>query len=195
MKRIIILAVIVIMALSLFSCGGKRVELTTDNIDQYLDISAVVKDSDVEAVPASIYGAYYKNYEGDATVELQVVNQSGAKFENVEIECELYTHVDLFPICCGWEFDSGNVNSGTSSNSDKNSKRVRIVLPYDGNWRDTENLTLEIYEGGSMDPSELSSCYVKILSVSGTAVGGKPQKTNSDIGSVESEGITAAPVE
>jgi hypothetical protein len=176
------------MILSLSSCGEKSVEeksveLTVDNISQYLAINAVVTDCNVETDSGSVGGLYYENYNGDATVQIKVVNQSGAKFENVIIECELKTFVDCYPACHGWEFNTGNKNSGEESSLDTNTKTIQIILPYDGNWDDTEYLTLEMYDEGHKfitAPWELSNCYINIVSVTGTVVGGKPNIPNAD---------------
>ena len=177
MKRIISLLIVGIAILSLSSCGEKRVELTVDNISHYLNIDAFVTDCNVETDSGSVGGLKYKNYSGDATVQVKAVNQSGAKFENVIIECELKTFVTCYPACHGWEFKTGNKNSGKESPLDKNTKTIKIVLPYDGNWSDTEYLTLEMYDEGKKfitAPLELSNCYLYITNVSGTVVGGKP---------------------
>ena len=177
MKKIFSLLIVVVILLSLSSCGDKRVELTVDNIKHYINLDAIVADCNVEAESGSVMGIKYKNYRGDAKIEVNAVNQSGAKFENVIIECELYTHLETYPAKHGWEFNNGNRNSGTDSYKDTNTKKIRIVLPYDGNWSHTESLSFVMYDEGRKflaSPLELSYCYLNILSVSGTAVGGKP---------------------
>lgn len=131
----------------------------------------------MEKDSGSIYGYQYYNYTGESTVKLEVVNQSGVKFENVTIVCELYTFVDFKgndPLF-GWEFKMGNQQTLTNSRVDsKNYKRITITLPYDGNWSTTEDLELTLYTSAInilMTPHELSDCYLRIASVSGTIEG------------------------
>ena len=174
MRRALSLILALVMCLGLCACGGKKVELTTDNIKEYLSIEATVVNADVDSSSGSVGGFYYKNYSGVATVKLEVVNQSGAKFANVSIVCELYT----FPVfykggpAYGWEFTSGNQQYLNEVTDSENYKSISISLPYDGNWSTTVNLELELYTSVSklgVPPSELSSCYVRIISVTGTA--------------------------
>jgi hypothetical protein len=191
MKKIIAMFLVLVTLLLVCSCGNsesgnsesgdKRIELSVDNINQYINLSTEIKDCTVNKDSGSIHGVSYVDYSGNATVKVSAVNQSGAKFENVTITCEIYTFVNSHPIPYGWEFNYGNKNTG-KTNLDKNSKTITISLPYDGNWSDTEALTLKLY--GQLnyfmpDPSKLYGCYIKILNVSGTAIGGTPNQTTT----------------
>lgn len=171
-KRILVFTLCLALMVSLCACGGGK-KLTTDNINEYLSISATVTDCDVSKDSGSIRGIGYSAYDGEATVKIAVVNQSGANFENVKITCEVSTYVDCIPgpHAYGWEFNNGNKQTGTKAHVDKNYKTVTITLPYDGNWSSTEKLTLELYEDGInyiSSPYDLSNCYVTITDVSGT---------------------------
>ena len=175
MKKLMFFTLALVMLLNLTACGaGGGIELTTDNIKEYVSIKASVVDSEVEKDSGSVGGLYYKNYEGEATVKLEVVNQSGAKFENVSIVCEVYTfpYFNADGPTYGWEFKSGNKQYLNNVADSENYKSITITLPYDGNWSTTENLELVMYTETSkipVTPSELSTCYVRIVSVSGTA--------------------------
>ena len=186
MKKILAVLLALVTLLSVCACGNsessdKRIELSVDNINQYIKLSTEIKDCTINKDSNSILGILYVDYSGNATVKISAVNQSGAKFENVTITCEIYTSVSSYPIPYGWEFNYGNKNTG-KTNLDKNSKTLTISLPYDGNWSDTESLTLKLYDQSyyaTTAPGELYGCYIKILNVSGTAIGGTPNQTTT----------------
>ena len=178
MRKALFLLLAIALCLSLCACGEKEEpltekKLTTDNIGSFLNIDANVIDCDIQEEKGSVYGLFYKLFEGDAQIEIEVVNQSDAKFTDVTIECEVYTYVtcETTDSWYGWEFDYGNNNSGGKSHSDKNSKRITIKLPNDGNWSNTEDLTFVAYDSQMnflFGPSELTICGIEIISVTGT---------------------------
>lgn len=184
MKKVLSLVLTLVMCLSLCACGnnGKEVSdqkqseeitLTTENVENYLSINTNVLDCDITQDKGSVLGLYYKNYEGEAEIEIDVVNRSDATFLDVVIECEVYTYVtcESGDAWYGWEFDYGNVNSGGKTHSDTNRKRITITLPSDGNWYRTEDLTFEAYDDQInflFGPSELTVCGIDIISVTGT---------------------------
>ncbi len=173
MKKTLSLIMLTVIVISLAACGSS-VKLTTENINNYLSIKASVSDCNVEKESGSILGIPYNTYNGDATAKIEVVNQSGAKFENVTITCKVYTFVDCIPgpVGYGWEFNNGNNQTGNNPHTDMNYKTITITLPYDGNWDSQENLTLKLYEDGIKyitAPYELDGCYVDIIDVTGTA--------------------------
>lgn len=172
MKKVIAISLMLVICFGLMGCSDGKVELTLDNINKYLSITADVIDSDVEKTTKTVYGIYTKSYSGDAKVQVKATNQSGMKFQNVEIKCKLSVFNGTAGGIYGWEFNSGNVCEGKTL-SDDNYKYVTIVLPYDGNWSSTEKLTLELYSDGvkyMFDIDELNSCKIEVISVSGTAV-------------------------
>mgnify|MGYP000068346956 FL=1 len=172
MKKALSLILLFAICLGLTGCGNNKVELTLENVKEYLNITASVTDSDVEKTSKSVAGIYTKAYKGTSKVELRVTNQSGMKFQNVEIKCKLSVFNRTAGGIYGWEFNTQNVHEGETL-SDDNYKYVTIVLPYDGNWSGTEKLTLKPYSDGykfTFDVKELDSCQLEIISVSGTAI-------------------------
>lgn len=180
MRKTLSLILALVLCLSLCACGKpekqpttQTITLTTANIKSYLHIDADVIDCNIDDEQGSILGLYYKNYKGDAEVEIEVVNQSTATFENVTIVCDVYTYVECENTSSwyGWEFDYGNEYSGGKTRSDKNSKRITITLPSGGNWSDTETLSFVAYDDQAnflFGPSELTLCGIDIISVTGT---------------------------
>ena len=175
MKKIITLYLALVLVLSLCACTEKQpseIELTEANIYEYLSIATDVKSSTVDSEKESIMGIGITTHTGDATIDINVVNQSPNHFKNATITCEIYTFVNLYPAGYGWEFDYGNRQTGTSSNNDENYKAITISLPYDGNWNGTESLSLALYDDGSefmfQAPAALKSCYLRIVDVKGT---------------------------
>ncbi len=172
MKKTLALLLALAMALSLCACGGGTEELTVDNIYDYLDIDASVADCEVTEDSHSIGGFGFNSYEGEATVEVSVVNQSDAKFEDVTITCEVCTDVSCISKSAryGWEFNSGNQQTGQEPHTDRNYKTIEISLPYDGNWEDTEDLSLVLYDDGINfihAPYDFMACYVHVVDVTG----------------------------
>lgn len=173
MKKIGLLVMLIGVCLCLAACSSSSSkELTTENIGEYLSIKANVIDSNVTTKNSTVAGIGIKSYSGSSTVGLQIVNQSSAKFENVEITLEVSTDLDTMnvPAWFGWEFNTGNQQTGKASRMDKNYKIIKVALPYDGNWSSTENLSLALYAGSGeylFTPRELSYCNVKVTNVKG----------------------------
>lgn len=175
MKKALSIVLALIMCLSLCACGSSNqpqpITLTTANIREYLSISAAVESCNIDEEKHSFLGITRTIYTGDARVKIQAVNQSGRNFKNVIIKCRISTTVDgMFEAPYGWEFTSGNQQTGTNPLTDENYKIITITLPYDGNWSDTESLSLEFYEAsfGFVSPVKLSDCDIKIMEVTGT---------------------------
>lgn len=171
MKKFLLVITAIAVMLSLAACGSES--LTTENLDKYLSISTTVTDCEVDSNSGSVFGLYYKNYTGDAMVRVDVVNQSGSKFENVDIKCKLYTFIDFDhqDPASGWEFCYGNNQILKGSTDSQNYKIIEIHLPHDGNWSSIEELKLAQYLDGCeylTPPRKLSNCYLEIVSVSGT---------------------------
>ncbi|MBQ5953673.1 MAG: hypothetical protein IJL47_06530 [Lachnospiraceae bacterium] len=184
MKKLVILFLAIIMVMSLVACGGnteKEIELTTENIGEYLFFAANVTECNIKGSSGSAMGMGYKDYSGDAKVSISVTNSSGAKFKNVELTFELYNYVDFLYIDgdkYGWEFSSGNEknfkNADEIDRSSKNSRTLKVSLPYEGNWNDSLTMKLVQYTSGIFSiyaPKESGcNCYIKLISVSGKAV-------------------------
>lgn len=173
MKKIISLLLVITMVLSLCACE-KEIPLTTENIQEYLSVSAIVEDCEIES--SKIFGITF--YDGKATLKINTFKKSNVTFQNVTIKCKVYTGVETSPSfyeLYGWEFNSGNKQTGTTSVTDENYKIITIDLPYNGEWSGKEKLTLEWYEGGTHRPYELgettwSGYGVEIVEVTGTVV-------------------------
>ncbi len=134
------------------------ISLTKSNYSNYLTIDLSVIDStastEYEYIPQLGTGIYVS--EGNTTIQLSTINQSGAKFENVSIVCE----ITVSPV--GWEFNNGS-----------SSKKVTLTIPYDGNCTSSIiSLEFDPSVDGSGFPSELAdyNFRVKVTSISGTVV-------------------------
>ena len=165
------------LGLSLAACGGgKKTELTKENIGDYLAFTSSV-DCSMDTDSGSVLGLFYKNYSGDAAADIRIINQTGAKFENVTITLKLKAmnfDANQNGLICGWEFTSGNNHEGTSRSDALNYKTIKVALPYDGNWNTTEHLKLVLYSKWSDligSPSGLNSIYFEVTDVTGTVVG------------------------
>ncbi len=164
MKKVLALVLAITMVFALCSCGQQKIELTEDNYQDYLTITVDVLDTKVEKKTGTILGFYYRNFEGASMVRLRVVNQSGAKFENVEIACEL---TPFNPnVGCKWKFmPNKSLTQG-----------IALTLPFDGNY-ESQIYELELFPDTQWsdwtavaDPSELYWCTINILSISGTVI-------------------------
>lgn len=177
MKKTLALLLALVLMLSLCACGGSggKTKLTKENINEYLAITSTV-DCNIDTDSGSIGGLGYKNYSGNATADIKITNQSGAKFENVNITLKLEVltfDANKEGLICGWEFSSGNKHEGTTMADAINYKTVTVSLPYDGNWSSTEKLELALYSQWSdllLSPAKLSSVYVSVEEVTGTIV-------------------------
>ena len=175
MKKLLALLLALLMCLSLCACGSRKTELTKENIKDYLSFSSTV-DCDVDTDTGSILGFRYKKYSGDATADIKITNQTGAKFENVNITLKMKSltfDANAEGIICGWEFSNGNKHEGSKRADAINYKTVKVSLPYDGNWSSTEKLELVLYTQWSdllFAPLELSSISIEIVDVSGKIV-------------------------
>ena len=178
MKKIFSLLLIATMILSLCACGGgdnssdnsKKTEtLTLDNINSYLDVNAKVESCTTNKGELMLK---YAMNRGDAEILIETQNDSGAKFKNATITCEVtITGAGNY----GWEFVNGNIpseNRGTSKvDCNNNSKRVKIDLSNDGEESISEKLKLALYtDENHVMASDLTGTQikVKIVDVVGT---------------------------
>ncbi len=175
----IILAVVLAISavLSLTACGSQPVNLTKDNIDEYLSFSTEISDKNVDVDKKSALGIPITNYSGDATEDVKISNKNGAKFQDVTIKLMLktYTEINEKGEVYGWEYTSGNEQNLTGSRLDSyNYKIVDVKLPNDGNYSSTEKLKLEMYQSLSsnliFDPeTDDIIAGSEVVEVSGTA--------------------------
>ncbi|MBQ9762151.1 MAG: hypothetical protein IJV82_03640 [Oscillospiraceae bacterium] len=173
-KKTLSLILAILMCLPICACGNKSesakepvpYSLTTENIKDYLAFQTTVTECEVTETPVLMINTY----SGNAKVRLNVVNRSDAKFDNVSITLKISTDVTCIPgpVAYGWEFKLENQQTGKEPHKDTNYRTVKIALPNDGNWEDSFDLELALY--GSkylLSPSELSSCSVEVVRVTG----------------------------
>ena len=182
MKKVlsIILAIVISMStmLSLAACGSKPIELTKDNIEEYLSFSTEISDKNVDEKKSAPLGFPMTTYTGEATEDIKIANKNGAKFQDVTIKLMLTIDTELTDKgeVYGWEYTSGNNQNFTGSRLDSyNYKTIDIELSNDGNYSSTEKLTLEIYKPSEVgifcNPKKYGIlASSKIVEVSGTAV-------------------------
>lgn len=150
MKKIFALFLAVIMTLSLTACGGetknKEIQLTTDNISNYLafefDYSKVERENTL--------GISF----GYTDITMKSFAVSAGSFDNVEITVEI-------PLTNGW-----SVSSSDKAYDENNSEMVicSFRLPASGEYTDTHDLIAAmVYK----DPDSSNIKYT-ITSVSGT---------------------------
>lgn len=177
MKRLLSLGLIIVLVLSLAACGKK--ELTSDNIKDYLSFSSTV-DCDVETdegfVTIDVYPISYKIYSGEATADIKITNQTGAKFENAKLELKLKIitcEANEDGLICGWEFKKGGHKEGSNRGNYLSYKTITVDLPYDGNWNTSEIIELVLYSKWkdlSSAPMELSNVSIEVVSATGSIV-------------------------
>lgn len=158
----------------------ERIELTTDNVQDYITISKEVSCSIIKT-QSDVYGFPIDTFVGDATLKIHFVNQSDAKFENVSVQLRL--SIDVVPDKwkdgeIEWVFSSGNFQNYYESPK-YNYKNITIFLPYDGNYTQTEDLNMSHSQSSVVPP--LSSLYspdelykhdinMEIVNVSGSVI-------------------------
>ncbi len=148
MKRVIPLVLVMAMTLlTLSGCadGGKQVELTKENIYDYLEIG-------------TSYGEYKTHTTigvafTDVDVYLKVYPVVSATFENVEITAEISCPI-------GWKVNSSD---SAYSKSDVTVMKFTFRLPSDGRFEETHSIGRSSWKAA---PNE--DCKIKIISVTGT---------------------------
>lgn len=186
MKKIIAILLSVVLLLSLCACGGAsnaeqepedtKVDLTTENIRDYLKIEASSNDYQTEVRSETIFNIF-PEYSGTGTVKISIINQASTRFENVSIKLKVRIRLhsgwneeeEKTDCYSGWEFDTENVQSEEFLGWE-NSKEFTIALPYDGNWSISEGLHYKTYGWTLFRPTLEPRFSIDILEVSGTAI-------------------------
>lgn len=139
MKRLTILLLTLIMALSLSACGGgeQKIELTTENITDYLTITVDVTECKVNEDSINILGMSIPDISGNAEIEISTIAQSDVNFEDVEIV------LTLEPRNIRWSFVRGNKQRTSTSEQTINYKEQRISIPFSGETTITDELELD----------------------------------------------------
>lgn len=186
MKKIIAILLSVVLLLSFCACGGAsnaeqepedtKVDLTTENIRDYLKIEASSNDYQTEVRSETIFNIF-PEYSGTGTVKISIINQASTRFENVSIKLKVRIRLhsgwneeeEKTDCYSGWEFDTENVQSEEFLGWE-NSKEFTIALPYDGNWSINEGLHYKTYGWTLFRPTLEPRFSIDILEVSGTAI-------------------------
>lgn len=176
-KKLLAFTLAAALALSLVACGGKdkKVELTTENIEEYLTISNEVVSSNIDTRSSSPIGFRIYSFSGESKIKVETMKQSDVNFEDVTITCRLYyTNSPKF----GWEFKSGNIKSDETFDltgaPEENSKTVKLTIPFDGSASIEESLELALYVDGKdlqvMKPYEMDFFSIEITEVTGNVI-------------------------
>lgn len=167
MKRLTALILALIMALSLCACGGgeQKIELTTDNITDYLTITVDVTECKVDKDSTNILGMSIPDITGKAELEISTIAQSDINFEDVEIT------LNLEPANIRWKFVRDNKQrTSTSGELEQtiNYKEKRISIPFDGEVEIADELELDTDESFGM--FDLSLVTWEVIDVSGYVI-------------------------
>ena len=186
MKKTIALLLSIFLLLTLCACGGAsnatkepedtKVDLTTENIRDYLKIEASSNDYQTEVGREPIFNLF-PEYSGTGTVKISIINQASTRFENVSIKLKVRILLhsgwneeeEKYDCYSGWEFDTENVQSEEFLGWE-NSKEFIIALPYDGNWSISEGLHYKTYGWTLFRPTLEPRFIIDILEVSGTVI-------------------------
>lgn len=183
MKRIMSLLLSMLLLMSLCACNKNStedisepeiIELTTENISDYLTINSTLEESTVEA--SYILGR--EGWSGESTIKTEIFTQTNAHFENVQLKLRIQIEEDkpsVVPEIYHWEFDDGNKTDETADNfTSRQYKLVDISVPYDGACERTDELRLMIVTFYNLtkghDPLTASNISVSVEEVSGNVV-------------------------
>jgi len=151
MKKIISILLITVIAFTLCACGGKKsVELTADNINDYIQFDGEFTN-----------GKYTKsivNY-AEAILEFQAYPVAVGKFENVEITLVATSNDHTFT----YMNDLGNYWHLTNEDHDTKEIEFTFRLGVDGNFSKNYSVICRNNTGVLSGASEF-----KVVSVSGT---------------------------
>lgn len=175
MKRILALLLALVMCLSLCACGSKEeiVELTTENISEYLSFSKKFSGGTVEETTEKILGISFTTFEGKGTYTLEAARNDNVGFQDVTVEIKLIVGDGRGRE--EWKFASGGKQeSRFSDDVGRFVKTVKMNISYDGIGSVTENMILDL-SGLAIEflvpPPDLSkSVSYEIISVTGNAI-------------------------
>lgn len=181
MKRIMSLLLSMLLLMSLCACNKNSaedvsepeiIELTTENISDYLTINSTLEESTVEA--SYILG--HEGWSGESTIKTEIFTQTNAHFENVQLKLRLQIEEDTsWAEIYHWEFDDGNKTDETAGEyTSRQYKLIDISVPYDGACERTDELSLMIVRFYDLtkghDPLTASNISVSVEEVSGNVV-------------------------
>lgn len=170
----LLLAVIMLFGITnLTACNSeKEIELTLENIRDYLSIECVVKDFEIKEDTRYLYGIPITDYSGSYGEAELIINKKSENmtFQNVEISLRLYVSANNpHP----WEFKSGNKNEKDEKyDMYYNCKYLDCTIPYDGKYSYDLNFVIGNNENSQsvLDTTDLRYVSVEIISVCGSVI-------------------------
>ena len=169
MKKILcfILSITLLMGIAcLFSCAQKeeKIELNSENLRDYLQITFEVDDYEIEEDKHYIYGIPVYDYSGSYARVNLVINPKSSEFEfedvSFTVKAEM-TALNEFP----WEFKDGNINEKVDGYN-YNFKSINCTIPYDGKYSKEIQLVIG-YNPDSVSLLDPSAPYISINSIEG----------------------------
>ena len=173
MKKLAIFLLVSVFLITLSACE-KEIELTPDNITEYLSFTKEYSGGDVEnnsSLPDYLGGCYV----GEGTYTLKTARTANANFENVKVRVKLILNGGTLPDNETWQFKSGgNKYFIPSSGSETGGyeKIVEMNISYEGNGSVSENVCLDKVWKYSWPPASLDHgvCSFEIVSVTGNVI-------------------------
>lgn len=161
------------IATNLTSCSSpKEIELTTENIRDYLSIECEVLDFEIKENTRYLYGFPITDYSDSYGEAKLVVNKKSEDitFKDVEISVKFSVTANApYP----WEFKSGNkFEKDKDYDMYYNCKYVDCTIPYDGDYSYDLDLVIGRNENSEslLDTSDLRYIRVEVVSVSGYVI-------------------------
>ena len=156
MKRILALILVIALCLGLCACGGGKttVDLTKENIEEYLDFS--VSHSSARIQQTNIMGVNLSFSEVDVFLKIYPTVPGG--FENVSISMKIHCPNN-------WEVDSSDREYDPN---DTSTMTFTVDLPANGEYNETHTIGRSYYAAA---PSEI--CSIEIVDVSGSFISSK----------------------
>ena len=126
--------------------ASEKIELTPENIEEYLTFDLDDEESTVEYVGENVMGVYLGHYEGDVTKIFSFMKQKDLSFEDVKVTIKytVYTFSDSF----NYKFKKYNEEGIKEASSGKEypeySYTSTVSIPFDGSKvTDKVEMTIE----------------------------------------------------
>lgn len=169
MKRLTALILALIMVLSLCGCGGQQVELTADNLEDYLTIEVDVTSSNISHDSVNIAGVSIPNTNGSSEIVINTFTQANATFEDVNIT--LRVEPKYVQPWSEWAFIDNDEVEVEDDGDEQHYREFNISIPSNGETETTAELYLVDYLAApNTKMNNLNTCTYKIVEVSGYAI-------------------------
>jgi len=180
MKKIIFILLSLTLLFACVSCNSqqasyqpeqpeqKRIQLTKENISQYISITDRVTECSIEKEQENLFGSLVNSYD-DSIAEAEIVidkKSANYSFENLTIRLILRTYYveDTYP----WKFKTGGYFNNDKESYDKS---ITCTIPYHGSYTHKEKFTLDLVQSYFLsDPFDFRGVSVEIVDVSGTVI-------------------------